>query len=160
LRPISEELRVLRVTVGREFADDLARVKALLSHTIPDGSLEQVLHACIRRTIAQCESRRRGADRPRPRKTKRPPAGRGIPTAVRREVWRRDAGTCAFVATDGKRCGSNHQIEFHHIEPFARGGPPTVDNIEIRCKAHNRYAAEADFGREFMRSVMSEPARS
>ncbi len=30
--------------------------------------------------------------------------------------------------------------------PYASGGPPTVDNIQLRCRAHNGYEAELDFG--------------
>jgi hypothetical protein len=30
--------------------------------------------------------------------------------------------------------------------PYARGGPADVDNIQLRCAAHNAYEAELDFG--------------
>ncbi len=30
------------------------------------------------------------------------------------------------------------------------GGPPTSENIELRCAAHNQYQADLDFGRAFM----------
>ncbi len=165
ITPISEERRVLRLTVSRDFTDDLMRAKALLSHLIPNGDLEQVLHACVRKTIAVCEKRRRGSDNPRaPGATKRDPQlaapprpgdespeSRNIPTDVRREVWRRDAGACTFVGTTGHRCNSTHQIQFHHLIPYGRRGPSTVANITLRCRIHNQYAAELDYGRDFMR---------
>jgi 5-methylcytosine-specific restriction endonuclease McrA len=149
-QPISADQYVLRVTIGQELADDLKKVKALLSHSFPDRNLEAVLHACVRHMIAHCEKRRRGSDKPAPRKVSRPPKGRGVATDVKREVWTRDGGTCAYVAPDGKRCGSDQQVELHHLHPYARNGPPTVANLQIRCKAHNLYAAENDFGRDFM----------
>jgi hypothetical protein len=34
--------------------------------------------------------------------------------------------------------------------PFAMGGRPTLQNIELRCAAHNQYQADLDFGRSFM----------
>ena len=37
-------------------------------------------------------------------------------------------------------------LEFHHIEPYARQGPPTVANISLRCWRHNQYEAELIFG--------------
>ena len=37
-------------------------------------------------------------------------------------------------------------IEFHHRAPYAAGGRATVDNIELRCRAHNTYEAEVFFG--------------
>jgi hypothetical protein len=32
----------------------------------------------------------------------------------------------------------------------ARGGEATIENIRLRCAAHNAYAAERAFGAEFM----------
>jgi len=37
-------------------------------------------------------------------------------------------------------------VEFHHVVPYAADGRATVDNIELRCRAHNRYEAEVFFG--------------
>jgi hypothetical protein len=31
-----------------------------------------------------------------------------------------------------------------------RRGPATIQNIRLRCRAHNELAAEQDFGRDFM----------
>ncbi|HXC51378.1 MAG TPA: hypothetical protein VN634_10875 [Candidatus Limnocylindrales bacterium] len=75
---------------------------------------------------------------------------RTIPAAVRRDVWRRDSGRCCYVDGRGRRCRETGNIEFHHKAPFAMGGPPTPENIELRCAAHNQYQADLDFGRAFM----------
>jgi hypothetical protein len=64
---------------------------------------------------------------------------------VKREVWNRDGGRCAFVGNAG-RCDERGFLEFHHLEPFAAGGPTTVENLELRCRAHNAYEAERLFG--------------
>jgi hypothetical protein len=37
-------------------------------------------------------------------------------------------------------------LEIHHVEAFARGGPAT-SNLTLRCRAHNQYEAEREFGR-------------
>lgn len=60
---------------------------------------------------------------------------------VRREVWRRDKGQCAFVGPRG-RCEARAFIEYHHVVPYARGGAASVDNIELRCRAHNSHEAQ------------------
>ncbi|HSL20539.1 MAG TPA: HNH endonuclease [Vicinamibacterales bacterium] len=70
---------------------------------------------------------------------------RRIPAAVRREVWARDGGRCAFVGRQG-RCTETGFLEFHHVAPYARGGEARPDNIALRCRAHNAYEAELDFG--------------
>jgi hypothetical protein len=39
-------------------------------------------------------------------------------------------------------------VEFDHSPiPFAAGGESTVDNLELRCRAHNRYLADRFFAR-------------
>ncbi len=65
---------------------------------------------------------------------------RRIPAGVRRAVWARDEGHCAFVGIDG-RCGETGFLEFHHVVPFAAGGPSTVANLQLRCRAHNAHEA-------------------
>jgi hypothetical protein len=34
----------------------------------------------------------------------------------------------------------------HHVIPYARGGATTLENLELRCAAHNKYEAEQTFG--------------
>ncbi|MET0553364.1 MAG: HNH endonuclease, partial [Vicinamibacteria bacterium] len=37
-------------------------------------------------------------------------------------------------------------LEFHHVDPYALGGPATAENIQLRCRAHNRYEVQLVFG--------------
>ena len=71
---------------------------------------------------------------------------RHIPSAVKRAVWRRDGGQCAFVSTVGRRCTERAFLELHHIHPHALDGPATVANISLRCRRHNAYEAGLVFG--------------
>ncbi|HEX2340645.1 MAG TPA: HNH endonuclease [Vicinamibacterales bacterium] len=68
-----------------------------------------------------------------------------MPAAVKREVWTRDSGRCAFIGARG-RCHETGFLELHHVVPYARGGPAVADNIELRCAAHNAHEAELCFG--------------
>lgn len=72
---------------------------------------------------------------------------RHIPAAVRRAVWVRDQGSCAFAGTDGHRCGATAFLEYHHVVPYARGGDASVEGISLRCRSHNNHEAARDFGR-------------
>jgi hypothetical protein len=83
---------------------------------------------------------------------------RHIPREVQRAVWRRDGGQCAFVSPTGRRCSERTFLEFHHIEPYAMQGPPTVANISLRCSRHNQYEAELIFGPHDP-SIVREAAR-
>jgi hypothetical protein len=76
--------------------------------------------------------------------TRRPTA------AVTRVVWQRDRGRCSYVDERGQRCRETSLLEYHHEQAWALGGATTVDNMSLRCRAHNALAAEQDFGREHM----------
>jgi HNH endonuclease len=88
------------------------------------------------------------ADRPRASTAK--VRGRHVPAAIRREVWARDGGRCGFVGTQG-RCAERGFLEFHHVIPFAEGGLTTVDNLQLRCRAHNAHEAAQHFGPSMFR---------
>jgi hypothetical protein len=75
-----------------------------------------------------------------------PARSRHIPAAVRAAVWKRDGAQCAFVGGSGHRCIERSFVEFHHGQPFALQGPPTIGNIALRCRRHNHYEGELDFG--------------
>ena len=46
---------------------------------------------------------------------------RHVSASVKREVWTRDGGQCAFVGAAG-RCMERGFLEYHHVVPFADGG--------------------------------------
>jgi hypothetical protein len=71
---------------------------------------------------------------------------RHIPAAVRWAVSDRDRKRCAFLGSGGRRCDARRFLEFHHLKPFAVGGKATVDNIQLRCRAHNRHEADLFYG--------------
>jgi 5-methylcytosine-specific restriction endonuclease McrA len=76
---------------------------------------------------------------------------RHIPAEVRRNVWQRDDARCTYLDSRGQRCREQSGLEFHHQHPHGRGGPPSFENIRLRCRSHNDLAAEQDFGRDFIR---------
>src|SRR5438105_4466093 len=75
---------------------------------------------------------------------------RYVPAAVKRTVWERDHGQCAWPMGHGKICGSTQQLEFDHAVEVALGGRPAADNIQLLCKAHNLMRAERNLGRQLM----------
>jgi 5-methylcytosine-specific restriction endonuclease McrA len=66
--------------------------------------------------------------------------------AVIREVFLRDGKQCSYVSPDGRRCGARRLLEVDHIEPLAVGGEDTVENLRLRCRAHNQRYARQCFG--------------
>ena len=45
-------------------------------------------------------------------------------------------------------------LEYHHLRPWIVGGPPNVENIALRCRAHNQYEAKVYFAP--IREAMSD----
>jgi len=127
----------------------LRYAQALLSHALPSGDVDQVLDRALDALIYQLEKRKIGITAS-PRRARPSTRKRHIPAAVRRTVWNRDGGQCTFVSADGKRCDQRRFLEFDHIEPVARGGEATFQNIRLRCRRHNQYEAERAFGVVFM----------
>jgi hypothetical protein len=78
--------------------------------------------------------------------SKRCRRSRYIPAAVRRAVHLRDDGQCSFVSDDGRRCEARALLELDHVEPWARLGGAGVENIRLRCRAHNQLHARECFG--------------
>jgi hypothetical protein len=145
--PLAPERYKVQLTISRETHEKLRRVQDLLRHTIPSGDLAEVFDRALTTLLEELE-RRRFAATSSARDSRRSPAGsRHIPAAVRREVWQRDQGRCAFVGTNG-RCTERGFVEFHHVEPYAAGGAATSANIQPRCRAHNAYDASLFFGRD------------
>jgi len=83
-------------------------------------------------------------------------SSRYLPRDLRRRVYERDQGRCRFVGPAGNRCRAREYLEFHHVIPFARGGAPTVENIELRCRAHNAFEAERDYGRDALKQRIQQ----
>jgi len=77
---------------------------------------------------------------------------RYIPKEIRKAVWERDQGRCAFRSIQGRWCTERRFLEFHHIIPFAWRGETTVDNLELRCRTHNAYEGDLIFGKVLRRS--------
>jgi hypothetical protein len=143
--PLAPERYKVQFTVSRDTHDKLRRIQDLLRHSIPNGDPTAIFDRALTVLLADLEKARLGVTA-RPQPARRAPSGsRHIPAAVRREVWTRDGGQCAFVGASG-RCTERGFLEFHHVEPYAVGGQAVVENVELRCRAHNMHEAEQFFG--------------
>jgi hypothetical protein len=148
--PLSPEHYRIQVTFSRAARDKLRQAQALLRHQVPNGDAAAVLERGLDALLKELLKAKAGAvSRPRDSGAANPQS-RHIPSRVRRAVWARDGGACAFTAPEGRRCGEKGRVEYHHVAPFAAGGKTTIENIELRCSAHNRYEAEQYFGPSVM----------
>jgi 5-methylcytosine-specific restriction endonuclease McrA len=140
----------------------------LLVQQIPQGDLGVILERALDALLIQVHKRKTGITaKPRaPRaqaqgqaRAPRAQAGestatggrsRSLPVSVRREVWPREEGRCGFVGEDGQRCNATRGLQFAHRRPWAKGGANTVENLGLRCPAHNALEADRDYGTRFM----------
>lgn len=152
----SPERYFIQVVVSKDAHALLRRAQELLSHSVPSGDVAQVLERALRglvegleRQNARNRDARSEAGMP-PRKHHPHKGSRHIPASIRRAVWDRDDGQCTFVGAQGRLCRARRFLELDHAEPVAQGGATSVENLRLRCRAHNQYEADRVFGEGFM----------
>jgi len=164
VQPLGGDRYKVQFTASQRLRDKLEQARHLLKQQVPDGDLAEICERALDLLIAERMKQRFAVGRkPRmPEVAAEPakerersqsgrdglrPESRHIPHEVRRAVLARDQGRCTFVSVDGRRCAQRGALQFHHKEPYARGGKATLDNIALLCGPHNALRAEQDFGR-------------
>jgi 5-methylcytosine-specific restriction endonuclease McrA len=145
VKPLAPEYYKVQFTASRETFDKLRLAQDLMRHRIPNGDVAAVVDRALSLLIAELQKTKCAATaHPRAAAAADSPS-RHIAAAVRREVWARDGGQCAFIGAAG-RWTERGFLEFHHVVPYAENGGKTPSNIQLRCRAHNTYEAERWFG--------------
>ena len=145
MKPLAPERYKIQFTVSRETYEQVRQAQDLLRHVVPSGDVAIIFERALALLIADLERARTGkAAQPRTARQGRKDS-RHIPAAVKRRVWQRDSGRCAFNGLHG-RCAETGFLEYHHVVPFAAGGETTASNLELRCRSHNQYEADLCFG--------------
>jgi hypothetical protein len=145
--PLSPERYKLQLTIAGDTLEKLRLAKDMLGHAIPSGDDAAVLDRALTLLLADL-ARKKFAETARPCPPREIKPGVREPSAhVKRAVWVRDLGRCAFVGTNRHRCNERRFMEFHHTDPYVLGGEATVDQIELRCRRHNDYEGRLWFGR-------------
>jgi 5-methylcytosine-specific restriction endonuclease McrA len=115
-----------------------------MRHRVHDSDVGTIVDRALTLLLAELQKTKYAAVS-RPRTQMADARGRYVPAAVKRAVWDRDGGQCAFVGAAG-RCSERGFLEYHHVVPYADGGATNAANLELRCRAHNAYEAERWFG--------------
>lgn len=150
--PLAPDRYRIQFTADASFCAKLERLKALVRRSELEGGLLGLMDRAVSELLARLEGRKFGlAPRPRDRGEARVgDSSRYVPTDIRRAVFARDEGRCRFLGPDGHRCPARSRLEYHHVEPFARGGKTSLANIQLMCRTHNAHLAERDFGAAHM----------
>lgn len=157
----------IRLQVDDEFMKLYQEAKAIAGGQGMEGALKKVMKDFVKRNSPK-EREQRRVERQLKREAKKevspvatpevlspkvPPKvkrSRHIPLQVQDQVILRDDRRCTFVSPDGRRCNCRESLEFDHIIAFSLYGEHEVENIRIRCRAHNQLEAERVFGKSFM----------
>jgi hypothetical protein len=157
LQPLSAASYRVEFTAGTELRDKIEKARNLLSHAIPSGDLALLFERALDALLHVEVKRRLGAGRPRQRREARR-SSRHVPLDVARRVWERDGFQCTFTDAQGRRCSERRFITLEHREPFARGGPASVDNLCLLCSSHNAERAREEFGEAHVEAKRLEAA--
>ena len=156
--PLSPGRYRLQVTLDATAYQKLRQLQDLLAHQIPNSDPAVIIGRAFDALLAHVQKSKAGiTSRPRARKLGAARRARWIPLAIRRQVWTRDQGRCSFVGADGHRCNETRGLEFAHVEAWAKGGEHSADNLCLRCRAHNAWEADRDFGAGFMATKRGQP---
>jgi hypothetical protein len=139
LKPIAEDLYSVRFTATAATWEKLQAAQELLRHSLRDGDVAQIFDRALTLLLADV-ARKKFAATNRPRSSKRTKRdSRDLPNALMRAVWVRDCARCRYVSASGRRCSERGRLEFHHRHRYTDGGKATLENIQLRCRAHNVY---------------------
>jgi hypothetical protein len=143
--PLAPARYEIRFTASAATYDKLRLAQDLLRHSLPNADPAEIVDRALTVLLEDLARKKFAA-------TDRPRAGaattidsRHVPANVKRAVWLRDGGRCAFIGHGGRRCNARGFLEFHHVKPYAVGGEATVENIQLRCRAHNHHEADLYF---------------
>jgi len=136
IAPLAEATYEVQFTASRELRDKLRQAQDLLRHRVPDGDLAGIVDKALDLLIEQVKKERFAIGR-KPRQPSVPAAhgasSRHIPAAIRRKVYERDAGRCTFADENERRCTETGNLEFDHLDGFARTPEHDADRIRLLC---------------------------
>jgi hypothetical protein len=141
VEPLSPARYKVCFTAGAELRDKLERLQALMRSSVPDGDLAEIIDLAVTEKLERLEAKRFAKTKARRKglaQTDTTPKSRYIPAAVRRFVEKRDGGRCTYRDKQGRRCPKRHDLEFHHLKPFGRGGHHSPEGLALACRTHNQ----------------------
>ncbi len=160
LEPLTSQLHRIHFTASEAFIQKLEAVKDTLARDFPEGDLESIFEAGLDALLAKAAKRTAQTEKPRKAPEACNIATPRIADPIRRAVYQRDAHQCQWPLHSGQICGEKRFLELDHIVPLARGGPSSLENLRVLCRAHNQEAARHVFGDAFMQRFRHPAQRS
>ena len=153
---VLERMYDVRFAGDEEFMELMQWLDVYLAGRFPRGTnyLEKLKYALNymkeREDLTERAGRRKERKAEAASTTGTPPS-RHIPAIEKEKVWIKSEGKCEYIAPDGRRCDSSHNLRYDHYPvPFAMGGPNTADNLRLLCAKHNRFTARQYYGKTYL----------
>lgn len=128
IKAVSTERVELRFTADAELLEKIETLKGRLAHQHPSLSLGELFQKLCDLGLEQWD------------KAKAPAAPQAESQAeAQRQVFRRAKHQC-------QNCGSRYALEIDHIQPRAKGGSSSPENLRLLCRSCNQRAAIEAFG--------------
>lgn len=152
----------IQIVIDESCYNKLEELKNLLSHKSPSLSYRELLLILSEEALEKHNPRRKRTKKLGVKKTaatsapkwkcgKAKKLSRTIPSGLKRHIWERDEGQCAYVHSETKRrCSSKHLLQIDHIKPFSLGGKSELSNLRLLCAGHNQFRGEKTFGKKMI----------
>ena len=140
LDPQTKAMKMAKVTRAAKVAHEVKTPSTKVSNTEISNMLTSNTEILTTQTLVTPSPRNAT---PALRKNNATPAlkkTRYIPARVRQAVWKKANGQCCYLdEKTGRICGSQRFLEIDHVQPWSRGGPHTLNNLQLLCDGHNRF---------------------
>jgi hypothetical protein len=143
-------------SLPRALRDKLRQAQDLFRHRVPDGDLATIIEKAVDLLIEDVKKERFATGRkarPDSSQDGEKPSSRHIPDAVKRAVLNATVVAARSPTSDLEGARKPGELEFDHVDGFARTHTHELDRIRLLCRAHNQHAAEQIYGRAFMERV-------
>ena len=161
-RLITPEHLEIKITVEREFIENIEKLKDLLSHQMPFASTKDILAYALKELVKRKDPRERvsvkascnivpptsaahvsATNKSTPEMPAINKRNRYIPKDVKQYVWQKSNGTCSYVNSQtGQKCTATRFLEIDHIHPKSRDGGNNPENLQLLCDTHNRLKSD------------------
>ncbi len=157
VRAVSVSHSRMNISIRNDVLEELAKVKALLSHCSPNMSYDELLGHMAKIALDKLDPERKAkrylaktrresipkqvANASRVRAHELEPRSRYVNAKTKHAVWlKNESRGCEFVSEkSGQICGSKQLLQIDHIKPFFAGGSHHVENLRVLCAQHNRW---------------------
>jgi len=141
----------VELTFSKEQWAEIENAKDVVSHSVPNGDLTEVLDYCVRFTVSKKDLARKNLSddaQALPLMEVNLRQSLGVSRPARRFVFQRDK-SCRKRHSDGSFCDSRYQLQVDHIISLWKGGSNNVENLQLLCGVHNRLKYEQEIAEYF-----------